>query len=284
MRPAAFDRPWTPSEKRMLRRVYPTGVAAAVKALPGRSLVAVQCMAKKLGVHARIRTTWTDEESETLRRMWGWEPIYTISRALNKTPKAIFYRSVILGLRLVVPEGYDFVTNAAERAGFSVKAFQRIMRIYRVPVRAHYGRTRERGKRCYHHHIVDLERADEAVAKFMKTENLRQAAKARGLDTRRLVCWLTDAGVRIIRTGNGPKPFMRASTEDIDRVVADRRGYEWITEGARRHGISQSTLRNWLLKHGCKPKLGHAVKVRKSDVDMVVQVEMAKAAPTRRAA
>lgn len=197
--------PWTKAEKRTLRRVYPKGgVDAAADALPGRTRPAIWKMAARLGMrgHRMFSGKWTPEQVATLKSLWGWEPVHSIARTLDRPLASVAYKASGLGLSMkTLPEGYEYVRSAAERTGFDYTALLSILALSHVKPRPHWGRTRiTPGKKgANRRHIVESDAVDRAVARWMKTETVEEAHHRTGLSTARLMKILTAAKVPIAR-------------------------------------------------------------------------------------
>lgn len=98
------SRPWTPEDDAELRRVYGTMKRAEVAQHLNRTMVAVACRAKEMGLtKPRPRVlplrNWTKEEDRTLQLLHGQQTQAQLAEMLGRTLAAVAGRMVQLGLR-----------------------------------------------------------------------------------------------------------------------------------------------------------------------------------------
>lgn len=293
--------PWTKAELRTLKKVYPEGgVDAAAPALPGRTRSAIWAMARRLGMRGQreVSARWTPEEIATLKSLWGWEPVHHISRALDRLHKSVASKASELGLRMEVPEGYEYVRHAAKRAGYDASSMLMILAWARVRKKPFWGRTRvpyrKGGK--YRRHIVESMEVDDAVAAWLKTETLNETRKRTGLTVGRIRRIAAEYKVPITRVpALGRKRLretpasrwgcqkQRVDVESIDKAIEAWRAtqeasagkYESAGNAAIRHGVSLNTLRNWMARNG--HKLSRTEPTSVETFDRVVAIEKNRA-------
>lgn len=239
--PASFERPWTAAEKRRLEQAYTKGgIHAARAALPDRGESGIYHMARKLKLTRRRR--WTADDDERLRAQWGLEDIYTISRNLGRTRLTVYWRAYELDLPLGCPEGWEYVSDAAARAGFATATLWRILRFSHVRVLHAYARNQ--GTR--HKHIVEPIDVDDAVRAWMETETLTEAARRLSVNPESLYRWCEEAGVLLHRDGRIKRSRMRAASSEFDRAVAEQRQRQEqsvsLAQAARELGLDRTTL------------------------------------------
>lgn len=203
---------WSDDEEATLRRMYGAAdMAEIMAALPGRSVHSIRLHARVLGVD--VKRHWSAREKRQL--MFWWHEgirVKAIAARLKRSPVAVTSMACKMGLSQGAPPGWEHVTAAARRLGFANPTLLRIAATYNVPIKNSIA-LRPRRAFQYHHQIVETVAIDDAVQKWLATENVGAAARARGIDPHSLRRLL---GLR----GSG-KRHVRIPTEQIDRVVAD---------------------------------------------------------------
>jgi hypothetical protein len=214
--------PWTSSEDAILAASYARGgIKDARAALPSRSEASIYNRAKRLGVKRRRR--WTSADDANLRDLWEQGlRLSAISKHLNRTKATCYVRAQKLGFRLGCPVGFEHLTAAAERTGFSPSALRRILRWAGKPVRATVSRP---VAASWRRQIVDPLDVDEAVAAWLETEPVEAAARRLGIDGQALRARLERIGVA---NKPGTKAHLRITEEQLE--AANR-----IAKWDRRH-------------------------------------------------
>lgn len=215
---AAQFREWTPEEVAILRERYPTTEAEEMARILDRSKTAVYRKATVLGLNLK-RRKWTRADDNLLRFGWGEKGLNAIAKELGRTALTVYHRARQLGLASGCPEGYEYLTHAAERTGYDTGQLRVILLAHGAQLRRSLANpwSRKPGKAT---HYVDPLDVDEAVAAWHRTEVVHAAARARGLCSETLGRWLREAGI----AKTTPKKFRwRVPTDVIDRVVAERR-------------------------------------------------------------
>lgn len=215
--------PWSPAELEALRVVYSDGgIESAEVALPGRSRASIYHQAARMGLTRRRR--WTVEEDSRLRRLWDAEtPLAQIAARLERTATATYWRAQQLGLPLGCPDGWEYLTTAAERTGFDTTTLRRILRWAGVSIHRSLsapGRRRRgvAGIRC-DRHVVAPGEVDVAIEQWMETEPLERAAERLGVCRQTLARRLEAVGIgRQARR----KAHWRVSPEQIAAALAAR--------------------------------------------------------------
>jgi len=98
------SRPWTAGDDEELRRIYGTMKRTEVAEQLNRTMVAVACRAKEMGLtRPRQRVlplrNWTEEEDAVLRQLHGRQTQAQIAGGLGRTVAAVAGRMIQLGLR-----------------------------------------------------------------------------------------------------------------------------------------------------------------------------------------
>lgn len=211
--------PWSKEEDRVVREHYVTiGARGIASRLPTRTIASIRHRANRLGVLSRRR--WTPKDDRTLRDSWGIfkMSIRGLAKLLNRTPLTVYWRASVLGLDLGCPQGYEYLTHAAKRTGFSPGQLRDLMRKHGADLMQGLSRpTKIAPSRRYH--VVDPYDVDRAIARWAKTECVNAAAKARGLCGQTLSEWLVASGLEKPKG----KVRWRVPTAIIDRVVAKNR-------------------------------------------------------------
>ena len=278
--------PWTPKEDRLLQAVYQEkGLRGAIQALPHRTPSAVTQRANRLKL--RAFSFWKPEEETRLRNFWGIEEIESIARILGRTVRAVHHHATRnLGLAAGCPPGWEPLTTAAERTGYSYGAIQNILReagvvpihSYSAPFspRKRESKTGRKTSRQTRRWIVPISAVDAAVEERGDTETLHGASQSRGVSSEWLRPRLIAYGVKPPK-GKGKKVW-RIPTDTIDEAIAawDERmaKSETLIEAAKRHGVNWQTLSIWLKRNGVLVRR-HAYLLR-TEVDRVIRVERAR--------
>lgn len=128
LRGALKDRKsWSADEDRVLRHAYADGgIEAAQAALPERSACAIYRRAERLGISRRRR--WTEADDQRLRKFWDGElSLREIAKRLQRTEATTYWRAQKLGLPLGCPDGWEYLTHAAQRTGYATKQLRPIL-------------------------------------------------------------------------------------------------------------------------------------------------------------
>lgn len=173
--------------------------------------------AKRLGVTRKPH--WSKSADAHLVYLWEARiGVNAIAMKMGRTPQAVYRRGQDLGLPLGCPNGFEFVTQAARRCGFTVETMWRIIKAGKVRTQASLSDPRIANKGNWRRRYVDPDEIDEAVKKWLDSELVDQAAERRGLVSVTLRGWLVKAGVLpAVRR----KKHLRIPSEVIDRVVAE---------------------------------------------------------------
>ena len=278
-------RRWTEPELAILRSTYPKGRAAVIKALPHRDVATITAKASILGLTKPYRR-WTDEELSRLKAMWGLEAGASICRALNRTGQGVYLKAMQLGLRAVKPEGFETITDCADRMGYSHRSLMGILAWAGVKMVRHVFRPRRKKANKDRSHavfrrLVDTMEAEDAVIAWTNTETLAGAARRLNVTPTRLRRMMRIAPVKIGRSSSGgTKSQHRAPPEVWDKVLATYTAWRdqrvGIVDAARQTGVSLRTMQTWLAKHGMHHNSCARDLLLKADVDRVVAVEKAR--------
>lgn len=208
---------WTDEELERLRTLFPKRGAAAVAAELGRTSAAVYQKANVLGIRYRA-PRWTAREDARLRFLWETSAsLHQIAAEIGRPWKAVYHRAAFLELPFGVPQGYEYLSVAAKRAGFALRTFQRILEW--AGVRIHRTRTR-RLRREHPRRYVEPDDVDAAIARWNQTESVNGAARRLGVSEPTLRRWLRRIGVS--ETGRQRGCIWRVLSTDAERAMAER--------------------------------------------------------------
>jgi hypothetical protein len=215
-------RPWTREEEDILRAKYPRCRHARElrRHLPGRTAVAIQEHGRRV-LGLRTRRRWTNPERAALRKLWHDVGQRALRERLGGRPWTEIRREAKrLGLPMGIPQGYEFLTAAAERTGFSRSTLERMLAWAGVQVHRHYGWT---GPVKFRQRYVEPEAVDEAVAKWLKTETPTALARRLGACGPQFAVVLRRAGLLppLVRGGPAPK-HQRVDSEAAERAWRER--------------------------------------------------------------
>jgi hypothetical protein len=210
-------RAWQPEEVDVLRRHYEKlGAIATAALLPGRTLTAVQIHARRLGLKSIPR--WSRADDLHLEAMWdegariGW-----IARRLGRSRRAVRARATQLKLGSYAPEGFETLLHAAQRVGYNTVGQMRRVLDW-AGVRTHVSRSHfaVRKWRC---HFVNCEEVDAAMAAWLRTETVAEAARRHGVSHATVMRRLGRADVT---KGRAKFSYWRLDPAVVDRVMGGR--------------------------------------------------------------
>lgn len=195
-----FGKPWTREDDAKLAAVYSAGgIRAAASAFPERTRNGIYHRYYRTQ-KARVRLPWSTDDDDRLKAMWGAaESIDVIAEAIGRTEIATYWRAGKLGLRDRIPPGWEYLTSAAERAGFTSCQLRRVLKLHGKEVRRAFARpTEPRGKRRRrtHFQIVWADDVDEAVKAFVTKDTIEVAARRAGVSSETLRRRLRAIGVK----------------------------------------------------------------------------------------
>lgn len=257
--------PWTPAEEAIVLARYAADGPAVLAAELGRSWVAVTKRAKRLG--ARRRQPWTEADDARLRLLWGEHSTTGVAKRIGRTPLATYQRAMEIGLPLGCPQGREYLSSAAKRAGYTIRSLRMILRWAGVEIRRAMSRPAERLR---YMHTVDPQDVDDAIAGFLATETLQAGAIRHGICAETLERILGESGIDL-----PPKPknkqHWRIPSETIDAAVAARARRETLRQAAARLGVPRGTLRFWAMKAGVPRPPGKLWLIERGESDRLVQ-------------
>lgn len=206
--------PWTEAEIVLLRESYASGgINAAKVALPHRSACSIFHRAHKLLGAAR-RRHWTKHDLERLEFLWdASHSLPWIAKQLGRTLKTTYQRAQELGLPLGCPRGYEYLTNAGIRTGYTTGQLRHILRWAGCPIHPALSRTVRGRKRS---HVVDPQDVDDALERWHATETCETAARRRGRCGETLKRRLQHLGV----FAPGGKRHLRVTEDQVDAAFA----------------------------------------------------------------
>lgn len=191
---------------------------------------------------------WTPADDMKLELRWAGHGLAWIAKSLGRSQATVYWRARQIGLPCGCPQGYEYLSAAAKRTGFSTGQLRAILEEAGVGVHKAISRPMKRtaaGRRSFH--VVDPFDVDQAVALWGATEVVESAARARGIAGDTLRHWL-------VKSGHVPpsvrKARWRVQTEAIDRLVSKYRNVHPVAAHARRIGVARATLAGWLRQAG----------------------------------
>lgn len=176
---------------------------------------------------------------------------------LGRTEVTTYWRARHLGLQCGCPRGFETLSAAAERAGYTTGQLREILRAGGHKVRRTLSRPgASRTGRRYHY--VDPLDVDDAVAAWVKRESVERIAERQGL---------TGDVVRklLVEAGHAPparKKCWRVESAVADRLIAEHRAMMPVAVHARRLGIWRTTLAKRLRAAGVLGPKRAGVNVR----------------------
>jgi hypothetical protein len=210
----SLGRPWTALEDAAIRTRYASCGAAAIAAALDRTQGAVFHRSARIGVIKNRR--WTSAEDKYLRFSWGEQNLSQIAAHIRRSRLTTYWRAQKLGLSLGCPDGYEYLSHAAARCGYTSGQLRRILRWACVKLRR--AMSRGIGRHRVPHYVVPFD-VDEALARWHATETVQHAARRYGVCGDTVRRWLIQAGMS---KPAGFRVHWRVETETIDNVVASR--------------------------------------------------------------
>lgn len=266
----AAGKPWTEREVAFLREHYVDRGATWCAEQLGRTFCSVTKCARRNDILRR--RPWTYREDEQLRILWAPHTIPAIAKMLGRSGAAIYSRARDIGLGMGVPQGYECLTHAAERCGYTVTQLCRVLahggvRILRGMVRPN---PNVRGSRRTH--MVEPSDVDDAVAAWCATEPLETAARRLGCTSevlrRLLLRALKDGDKRIPPLPRRSRLHWRIPSVVVDEFFANYLSLETLKEASARHRLHRRTLLSYLTAGGIEFRRG--MKLVPSQVDAIL--------------
>lgn len=281
---------WASREDAYLRDRYVADGAITCGRALGRSFGSVTRRAQRLGV-IRVRR-WSEKDDARLRILWGTRRLEDVAAALGRSTDSVYWRAKACGLGVGCPQGFEYLSTAAERTGYAVAQLRRILNWAHVHVTRATTRPGRQTRTDHVHWVIEPADVDEAVAAWHRTETLEGASACRGLCST-VVSRLLRAAAARGDTRVPPRPrfrrHWRLPTELVDELVAEMRAEkarrESVKAAAARVGVTSATLAGWLAAAGVT--YSRVGGVDPAEVDRVVaarRLTSSKAWRTRRAA
>lgn len=267
----SLGRPWTSAEDDAIRARYVTAGSKPLAWDLARTVSSINHRAKRIGVLRARR--WTATEDARLHIEWSELSPKELVLAFGRTWAAIYWRAGTLGLPRGCSDGFERLGDAAKRTGFCRESLRAILRW--AGVRIHRTKARsamDRGQCFTLSEVIPFD-VDVAVAKWMATEVVASAAKARGLVDETLRNWLREAarmGVSVPREPRRKKARWRVPTVLIDQVVAKHASTASMRAHAMRLGVPVHRLRCWLYDAGVERTATKVWRLPAAVVDEVV--------------
>ncbi len=238
-------RSWTDEDDDAIRGGFAHGRGRALAERLGRTVSAIHHRAQRLGIVANRR--WSAADDAELGMLWFEVGVAEIAKRMRRTRAAVVQRArEYLRLPLGAPDGFEYISKAAERTGFALATLQMILRWAGVKPRP--SMSYDRGAKR-HFHIVDPVDVDDAIERWLATESLEAAARRVGWSAETLARRLLASGLDI-PARPARKRQWRIPTETVDHVVADRAKVATLSAVAKRLGIPVGTLRSRAVRAG----------------------------------
>jgi excisionase family DNA binding protein len=163
------------------------------------------------------RRRWTKRDDRQLLYLWETGlRLSAIANRMGRTRLSIRENAYRLGLAMGCPPGFEYLTAAALRVGFSnVADLRRVLE--RAGVRIHMVLTVSRRRR-WRRHFVDPEAVNAAMARWSQSEPISAAARRLGVSQPALREWLIAAGIPDPRTS--PRGHWRVTEDEVKRALA----------------------------------------------------------------
>jgi hypothetical protein len=226
------------------------GYPACFAAFPNRSRVAVQKRIRKAKLVTRH--FWTEEHDCYLSGSWGFISTKTIAKKLGRTEHAIQQRVTRLklgsGMKSEDGKTPELLESSATRTGYHKPTLLRILKFSTVIIHRMQSRS-ARFTGALGRFYVYKEDVDAAVARWLSTEMVKPAARARKVSPPLLMQELKNSGEldeKTMRIG----PTWRVPTDLIDRVIKEWRKKETLDSASYRIGVQPNTLKGWLKMSG----------------------------------
>lgn len=218
---------------------------------------------------ARHGKRWTEAEDRRLRLLWGVSTLDVVARDMQRSVLSTHWRARHLGLQCGAPEGGEYVWHAAQRCGYALGTFWRVLRWARsrgveAPTLRTLSRPDPGSRRNYH--WIDPTDADDAVALWVRSETPTEAARRHETDPCAVRRWLVAAG----HTPPRWKREWRLLPEEVDAAAEAWRASESLRAAERRVHVSRDRLREWLRAAGVEPRHPKCWRVERAVVDRVV--------------
>jgi hypothetical protein len=212
--------PWSASEERLLRKAYADGGAAlALSQMPHRTKASIYHRVRRLRICRN--KWWSPAEDDRLRKLWDAEmQMHDIAERLGRTQEAVYVRASLIGLPPSKPDGWEYLSHAAERTGFHTSQLRRILDAAGISPRPVLTRPVKGEERRRRRHIVWPADVDAAVGMWHESEPLKTAAQRHGLSENGLKSLLRRIGIK--RPALPRKRHWRVRHEDVERALEQR--------------------------------------------------------------
>lgn len=245
---------WTPKEVDRLRLLFGTRPNKELACLLGRSESAMVKKVMDIGVRLDALTQGMETvraagirhnmEHATIYHVIRWANLHAtrigFHPAMSGSRRSLYYDQTDVDEAVNNWTRYDTVASAARRTGWSTTAIGKWLKKEGVKfIRINNARGT--------HGKVPKEVVDRVVAKYSSSETAKEAAARYGVAARTMRKWLLAAGLIVV---GGTHGGARLQVSDVDRAASDRARKETISDAARRHNMSRSVLRNWMIDAG----------------------------------
>jgi hypothetical protein len=242
---------WSKEDNDLVQSLFKEGgYQACFDAFPNRSKVAVQKRIRKAGLAKA--NFWTEKDDCYLSGSWGFISTKMIAKKLRRTVGSIQQRVTRLGLGcgMKAEDGKEpeILESSANRVGYHKPTLLRILQFSNVTIHRVQSRsanfTGELGR-----FYVYKEEVNAAVSRWLSTEMVKPAARARKVSAPFLLQCLKNSGQldeKIMRMG----PQWRVPTNLINQVIEEWKRSETLESASHRIGVMPNTLKSWLKTSG----------------------------------
>ena len=158
----------------------------------------IKARAKRLKAKGKVATrayhAWSEADDRKLAAEWRPTDISHTARVLRRSVFAVIYRAKALGMldHRGCPRGYEYLSDAEKRLGFSEAELKTIIRHAGVkPIRA----ITAHGEKIKRTHLYDADRLTELVDEWLSTVRVGDFAAQSRIEMKTLRRWLALRGV-----------------------------------------------------------------------------------------
>lgn len=189
------------------------------------------------------RQPWSPRDEKFLRDAIEAHTIGFIAKRLGRTYDATYYRAVRIGAIRASKQGYESVTDAAARCGFSYPSMLRLLRWAGVDLQAGKQERERRKTKCVRHYVDPCD-ADAAVARWARSETILQASVRLDIGDSHLRKYLELIGA-------APPDKVPGRRVRLDPDVFDR---AYAAGKARAHAVRSAVARRAALARAAKQR------------------------------
>lgn len=182
---------------------------------------------------------WTREDHKRLEQNWGDLNLSSLAKLLGRTELTVYWKARQRGLPCGCPDGFEYLTAAAQRTGYCTATLRRILATGGVKLRLSISRPPRPGRGF---HIVDSFDCDRAVEAWLLCEDVRAIAERHNVSDNTLHRLLREAGLK--------PPVQKRARWRVPTTTAEALIQTWkaaraqlsVSQHAQRLGIGRDTL------------------------------------------